>query len=70
LGETITIGNVVINTGDWVVADRDGIVIIPGDLIHDVVDEAELVMNTESKVRAAIRDGLDPKDAYLKFGKF
>lgn len=69
-GEPVQIGTVPIHSGDWVLADRDGIVVIPSDLIHKVVDEAELVMRTESKVRTAIHDGMNPKDAYLKYGKF
>ena len=69
-GEPIEIGDVTIHTDDWALADRDGVIIIPGDLISDVVDETERVMKTESKVRRAILEGMDPKDAYLKYGKF
>ena len=69
-GEPIRIGEVIIRLGDWAVGDRDGVVIIPGDIIEEVVDETERVMRTESKVRTAILDGMNPKDAYLKYGKF
>ena len=69
-GEPVQIDDVTIRTDDWAVADRDGVVIIPGDIIVEVVEEAELVMQTESKVRTAILGGMDPKEAYLKFGKF
>jgi len=70
LGDPIEIGDVRIQTDDWAVADRDGIVIIPGDVINEVVDETERVIRTESKVRSAILDGMDPKEAFLKYGKF
>ena len=69
-GEPVRIGAVLINTGDWIVADRDGCLVIPSDVVHAVVDEAERIMQTESKVRTAIRDGMDPEAAYLKYGKF
>ncbi|MFC2085939.1 RraA family protein [Bacteroidota bacterium] len=69
-GEPVRIGSVLMNTGDWVVADRDGVVVIPGGIVDEVVEEAERVMQTESMVRRAILDGMDPKDAYLKYGKF
>jgi regulator of RNase E activity RraA len=69
-GDPITIGPVTIHTGDYVLADFDGVVVIPGDLIEEVVTKVEEVLQTESLVRKAILDGVDPKAAYLKHGKF
>ncbi len=69
-GEPVTIGDVTISTGDWLLADRDGVVIIPGAIAADVVAETEAVLQQENKVRTAILSGMDPRDAYLKFGKF
>jgi 4-hydroxy-4-methyl-2-oxoglutarate aldolase len=70
LGDPIQIGSVKIHTGDYVVADVDGIVVIPGSVAEQVADEAERVMRTESLVRKAILSGVDPEEAYLKYGKF
>jgi regulator of RNase E activity RraA len=70
LGEPITIGTVTISSGDWLIADRDGIVIIPAGIAEAVVIETEVVMSTESEMRDAILTGMDPKQAYLKYGKF
>ena len=70
LGEPITIGMVTISSGDWLIADRDGVVIIPGDIAEKVVSETETVMSTESEMRDAILSGMDPEQAYLKYGKF
>ncbi|HEY4148172.1 MAG TPA: RraA family protein [Chitinophagaceae bacterium] len=69
-GEPITIGDVVVHTGDHVMADRDGIVVIPKAILEEVVDRVEEVLQTENKVRTAILRGVDPVDAYLEFGKF
>lgn len=69
-GEPITIGSVTIHTGDYAVADRDGVVIIPAARVEQVTDMTEKVLATESLVRKAIREGVDPKQAYLKYGKF
>lgn len=69
-GEAITIGGVPINNGDYVIADRDGSVVIPAELAEEVTAESERVMNTESLVRKAILNGEDPQKAYLQFGKF
>jgi 4-hydroxy-4-methyl-2-oxoglutarate aldolase len=70
MGGPIAIGDVTICTGDYVLADRDGIVIIPKADVAEVIAETERVALTENQVRQAIRGGMDPVDAYLKFGKF
>ena len=69
-GEPIQIGDVTIHNADYVVADRDGVVIIPGQMAEEVAAEAENVLRTESLVRKAILQGEDPQQAYLKYGKF
>ena len=66
----ITIGSVTVTPGDYLVADRDGAVIIPGALVSEVLDEVERVMNTENLVRKAILSGVSPTKAYLTYGKF
>jgi 4-hydroxy-4-methyl-2-oxoglutarate aldolase len=70
LGETIEIEGVQIRTGDFALADIDGIVVVPGEQAEAVISEVERVMSTENLVRNAIQSGVSPKDAYLKFGKF
>jgi 4-hydroxy-4-methyl-2-oxoglutarate aldolase len=70
LGDPITIGSVTICSGDYIIADMDGAVIIPQEVVEEVVTETEKVMNTESEMRKAILSGMDPEQAYLKFQKF
>ena len=70
LGDPITIGDVAIRSGDYILADRDGIVVIPGDVAEGVAAHTEEVMRTESMVRKAILEGVDPQEAYLKYGRF
>ncbi len=69
-GERVQIGEVTIHTGDYVLGDRDGIVIIPGAITEEVVQQTEEVLRTENLVRKAILQGIDPVAAYLKYGKF
>ena len=69
-GEPIDIGGVAIETGAYVFGDRDGVVIIPADVAEQTVSRVEKMMQTENLVRKAILDGMDPKQAYLKYGKF
>ncbi|NQZ58867.1 MAG: RraA family protein, partial [Lentisphaeraceae bacterium] len=68
--ETIKIGEVSISSGDYAFADRDGVVIIPGDMAGAVCTRAEELIGTENLVRKAILEGVDPVEAYLQYGKF
>ena len=70
LGQPIHIGEVTISTGDYVLADRDGIVVIPGRIAESVIQETEEVLRRENLVRKAILQGVDPVEAYLKYRKF
>jgi regulator of RNase E activity RraA len=66
----VTIGEVTVSSGDYLIADRDGIVVVPKRLVEEVITKTEEVLQTESSVRKAIMEGVDPQEAYLKFGKF
>ncbi len=69
-GEPITIGTVTISSGDYILGDRDGVVVLPANTAGDVIAQTEKVVTTENKVRSAILSGMDPQEAYLKYGKF
>jgi len=70
LGEPLQFGEVTIRTGDYALADRDGVVIIPAEIASEVVQLTEEVLRTENLVRKAILQGVDPVAAYLQHGKF
>ena len=70
LGHPITIGTVTICSGDFIIADMDGAVIIPKKVAEEVITKTEKVMFTENEMRKAILSGMDPEQAYLKFRKF
>jgi regulator of RNase E activity RraA len=69
-GEPITIGSVTIAAGDYLLGDRDGVVIIPRALVDEVVTRTEEVVATESDMRRALVAGMDPVEAYNTYGKF
>jgi len=69
-GESIIIGDVLIHNGDYVLADRDGIVIIPEAIAAKVIEQTTRVLKTENLVRKTILQGTDPVKAYRKYGKF
>ena len=66
----ITIGNVHIKPGDYVVGDCDGVLIIPQEIAGAVVAKAEEVVQTENLVRKAILQGIHPLEAFDKYGRF
>ena len=70
LGKKIKIGEVSITTGDYIIGDDDGIVIIPESIAKQIIIKAENDMTSENKIRDAILNGVDPQKAYLKYGKF
>jgi 4-hydroxy-4-methyl-2-oxoglutarate aldolase len=69
-GEPVTIGAVTVATGDYVLGDRDGVVVIPAAVAGEVVARTEEVVATESDMRRALIEGMDPVAAYNKYGKF
>ncbi len=66
----VTIGSVRIEPGDYVVADRDGIVVIPAALLDEAIERAEEVVATENEIRTAVRNGVAPLEAYDQYGIF
>ncbi len=68
--EPITIGTVTITTGDYLLGDRDGVVVIPKSIAQEVVTRTEKIVATESDMRRALLGGMDPVEAYRTFGKF
>jgi 4-hydroxy-4-methyl-2-oxoglutarate aldolase len=69
-GHEVKVGDVRVRNGDYVVADSDGIVVIPAEVIEQVLVAAEEVATTENLVREVVREGMLPLAAYERFGKF
>jgi 4-hydroxy-4-methyl-2-oxoglutarate aldolase len=68
--EPVTIGTVTIRTGDYLLADRDGVVVIPQAIAEEAITRTEEVVATESDMRRALIGGMDPIEAYNRYGKF
>ena len=67
---TVVIGGVRIAPGDWIVGDVDGIVVVPGEQVEEILVDAEAKVATENEIRDAVRAGTLPLDAYERFGTF
>lgn len=68
VSEAILVSGVMVAPGDLIVADDDGVVVVPAALIERAVDEALAKSANESLFRSAVRQGMRPSDAFEKFG--
>lgn len=53
----VTIDGTEINQGDFIVADSDGITVVPRHLFDEVVKECEKIALQDEKFEAAINQG-------------
>ena len=62
------IDGVTIKPGDLIVADLDGVVVVPKDVIEEVVRRVEEKDAGENQFRKAVKEGMSPSAAFAKFG--
>lgn len=55
----IQCGGVVVNPGDWIVGDEDGVVVVPKQRLTSVIDTARRLVAVEKKIDRQIRLGQD-----------
>lgn len=63
-------GNLIVNPGDYIFGDNDGIVIIPKELTIEVLEKAETFFENERQSRLAMASGRDIFEVYEEFGRF
>lgn len=61
---------VTVHPGDIVVADADGVVIVPQELAPRVASGAEEVTRIETKIRRELQQGLDREDIYTRNDRY
>jgi 4-hydroxy-4-methyl-2-oxoglutarate aldolase len=61
---------VVIHPGDIVLADTDGVVVIPARLATQVILDAEVLEQIEEKIRKDLRKGEDREAVYKRHDRF
>ncbi len=64
----VEIDHVRFTPGDLVIADRDGIVVVPQSVEDDTLRLALEKVHGENMVRDAIRQGMKATDAFQKYG--
>lgn len=65
---TIAIGGVTIVPGDLVYGDDEGVLIIPADIVDEVVTKSLEKVSTENAVAIAIKNGMSATEAFSTFG--
>ena len=63
-------GLLVVNPGDYIFGDNDGVVIVPKEYTIEVLRIAEQWHEQEAKSREAMDSGEDPFDVYSRYGRF
>lgn len=64
----VEIGGVVFTPGDLIVADVDGLVVVPHKVEAEVIRRAWEKVHAENEVREAIAGGLSATEAFQKYG--
>jgi 4-hydroxy-4-methyl-2-oxoglutarate aldolase len=64
----VEIDGVVFHPGDLVIADRDGVVVVPRKVEAEVIGRAWQKVNDEDRTRTAIQGGMKATEAYRRFG--
>lgn len=57
IGQVVSVGEVEVGEGDWVVGDADGVTVVPADTLADVLAAAQSRAERERGLFAALRDG-------------
>ncbi len=61
-------GEVLVNPGDFVFADFDGVVVVPKAMVKEVVEMATDKVSRENSSRAELMKGAYLRDVFLKYG--
>ena len=64
----VIMDGVTINPGDYIFGDCDGVVIIPKDLIEEVLDRAFALIKDEDRVRDGLLSGDSLEKVYTEIG--
>jgi 4-hydroxy-4-methyl-2-oxoglutarate aldolase len=59
---------VTVRPGDFVLCDQDGGVVIPSNVVDEVLTEAERLTETEVAIRRALREGMSLAECLQRYG--
>jgi 4-hydroxy-4-methyl-2-oxoglutarate aldolase len=64
----VVLGNTVVRPGDFVAGDADGVVVVPSELVEQVVHAALQKARGEKSTRQELLEGAKLKDVFKKYG--
>jgi 4-hydroxy-4-methyl-2-oxoglutarate aldolase len=64
LGVDVTVGGATVRSGDLIVGDADGVVLLPADVADKVLDAADERVAKEADIMARLRAGESSIDIY------
>ena len=67
--EPICISGVDIRPGDAVFGDLGGMVVIPREIVYDLIEEVEGIVGKENRLRRDIHEGISANDAITRYGR-
>ena len=68
VGVPIECGGVTVSPNDLVLADYDGVVVVPGEVAEEAISRAEEKVSGENLVRDKLADGMPVWDAFRTYG--
>jgi 3-hexulose-6-phosphate synthase/6-phospho-3-hexuloisomerase len=57
IGAEITCGNQTVRTGDWIIGDDSGVVVVPQEIAQEIANRALDVKEQENRIREEIKQG-------------
>jgi len=66
VGFEVVVGGVAIDSGDMIVADADGVVVVPYEQIDAVIAEVAHITELEKELDARVAEGLQVPDAIVE----
>ncbi|MHC0429374.1 RraA family protein [Streptomyces sp. O3] len=67
-GRDITVHGTTVRSGDVIVADDNGVLVVPAEHAAEVADRAERVERTEQSIAAAVTDGARLDETRRRYG--
>jgi regulator of RNase E activity RraA len=70
VGEQVELGGVTIALGDYIVADLDGVVVVPAGIAEEIAAAAEACVSEERAIRERIAAGERATKLFAEMGRF
>ncbi len=70
VGDAVSIAGVSVSPGDYLVADVDGVVVVPRDRLDEIVEAAEQCCSEESAIRERLQRREDALAVFREAGRF